>query len=230
MGTGDPPDLTATAAGARRDVGALIIRPISGEDKIAFAEAFSRLGERSRYTRFLTPHGPLTEAELRYFTELDHHDHEALVAIDPADGSGVGVARFVRSRTDPEVAELAVAVVDDWQRQGVGTRLVTALAERARDEGVTHFSALMLAENELMLKLIEELGTVHDKRTESGTIELVVDLPERGVGRVGRLVRAVARGDLRIHPRILPPAALRPRSHRDGDHADGHRAGGDHGS
>jgi hypothetical protein len=68
--------------------------------------------------RFLAPHGRLTESELRYFTEVDHHDHEALVAIDPNTGHCTGVARYVRSTDDPAVAELAVAVVDGWQRQG----------------------------------------------------------------------------------------------------------------
>jgi GNAT superfamily N-acetyltransferase len=182
---------------ALADVRSLEIRPICAEDRVAFLDGYERLGERSRYRRFLTPHGPLTEAELRYFTEVDHHDHEALVAIDPVSGQGVGVARYVRSRVDPAVAELAVAVVDDWQGRGVGTRLANALAARARSEGIRSFTALMLAENELMVSLIKELGVVRDRHLESGTVELTVDLPERGLGRVAQLLRAAARGEIR---------------------------------
>ncbi|MGA2013187.1 MAG: GNAT family N-acetyltransferase [Solirubrobacteraceae bacterium] len=193
------PPADAVAPG---DVESLEIRPVTPADRDGFVEAFARLGETSRYRRFLTPHGDLSGAELRYFTEVDHHDHEALVAIDPATGRGVGVARYVRSGADPGAAELAVAVVDDWQGAGVGSRLALALAQRARAEGIHSFSALMLADNELMLNLARDLGEVHDMHTESGTVELIVDLPERGMGRVSRLLRAVARGELRPQRRI----------------------------
>ena len=114
----------------------LVIRPISPDDKEGLSEKFDRLSEQSRYRRFLAPHGRLSAAELRYFTEVDHHDHEALVAVDPRTRDGVGIARYVRWKKDPQSAELAVAVVDDWQHKGVGTRLASALAKRAREEGI----------------------------------------------------------------------------------------------
>lgn len=176
----------------------LIVRPIEPDDKRALAEGFARLGAASRYRRFLSPHNQLTEEELRYFTEVDHHDHEALVAIDPRTGAGVGVARYVRDPSDPTQAELAVAVVDDWQRQGVGTRLVLALAARARQEGIATFTAQVLAENQLMLNLAEDLGDVRVCGREFGTVELRVDLPQSGPARLSRILRAAAAGDLRL--------------------------------
>jgi GNAT superfamily N-acetyltransferase len=178
---------------------ALEIRPIRPEDKQPLAEGYAQLSERSRYRRFLAPHGRLTTTELRYLTEVDHHDHEALVAAEPGTRRGVGVARYIRSAEDPAAAELAVAVIDDWQGQGVGTRLTAALADRARHEGIKRFTALVLAENELMLKLLGDLGRVRVVHSERGTIELTIDLPERGLGRLSALLRAIATGDL--HPR-----------------------------
>jgi hypothetical protein len=84
----------------------------------------------------------------------------------------------------------------------VGTRLATALARRARREGIGSFTALMLAENEFMLSLIKELGEVRDRHTGSGT----VDLPARGVGRwAARFLRAAAGGELRFHAHGPPP-------------------------
>jgi GNAT superfamily N-acetyltransferase len=159
-------------------------------------EAFERLSDRSRYRRFLSPHDRLSATELRYFTEVDHHDHEALVAVDPDTNEGVGVARFVRSKTDPSVAELAVAVVDDWQGQGVGSRLAAALVARARAEGITGFTALVLADNQLMLNLLADLGRVRVVHSEGGTVELTVELPETDLGHLRRLLRALARGDI----------------------------------
>jgi GNAT superfamily N-acetyltransferase len=176
---------------------ALEIRPIASDDKEALVRGFKRLSPRSRYRRFLSPHGRLSPRELRYLTEVDHSDHEALVALDPGSGEGIGVARYVRSDEDPSAAELAVAVIDDWQRQGVGTRLVTELSERAREEGITRFTALVLADNELMLNLLDEIGEVTREGDEAGAVEVSVELPETGLDHLMRLLRAVARGELR---------------------------------
>ncbi len=178
----------------------LDIRPIRADDKEALKAGFERLSETSRYRRFLSPHDELSDKELTYFTEIDHHNHEALVAIDPQTGEGVGVARYVRSEEDPHVAELAIAVVDDWQRRGVGTRLAAALADRAREEGITTFTGLVLADNKLMLNLAEELGQARTGPREQGTVELAIDLPEQGPGQLMRWLRAVATGDLKVWP------------------------------
>jgi GNAT superfamily N-acetyltransferase len=183
------------------------IRPITPEDKDALEEGFTRFSDQSRYMRFLAPHGRLTPAELRYFTEVDHHDHEALVAVDPVTGEGVGVARYIRSVDDPTIAEIAVAVVDEWHGRGIGTQLLTALSERARLEGIRSFSALCLAENDRMLNLLDDIGRVEVTHQELGTVEVIVDLPERGVERLRRLLAAVARGEIIPFPHF--PAGRR---------------------
>jgi RimJ/RimL family protein N-acetyltransferase len=170
----------------------IVIRAICPEDKQALRDGTDRLSERSRYRRFLSPHGSLTSAELTYFTEVDHHDHEALVAIDPTTGEGIGVARYIRSPVRPDVAELAVAVADDWQQHGVGTRLTEALACRARHEGITRFTALLFADNTPMLHLIKSLGVVHDMSVHQGIVELTVDLPPHGVGGIAQLLHGTA--------------------------------------
>ncbi len=178
------------------DADALEIRPIEPSDKEALIEGFNHLSEESRYRRFLSPRGRLSAAEVRYFTEVDHHDHEALVAVDPRTDEGIAVARYIRTRDDPTVAELAVAVIDDWQGRGVGSRLVAALTQRAREEGVTSFAASVLTDNKLMLNLLEELGTVRVVHAELGTVELTVELSESAIGRLKRLLGAIARGEL----------------------------------
>jgi RimJ/RimL family protein N-acetyltransferase len=190
------------------------IRPITPADKDALEEGFERFSDQSRYMRFLAPHGRLTPAELRYFTEVDHHDHEALVAVDPETGAGVGVARYIRS-DDPTIAEIAVAVVDEWHGRGVGTQLLTALIERAHQEGIHSFSALCLAENDRMLNLLDDIGRVEVTHQELGTVEVIVDLPERGIERLRRLLAAVARGEIIPFPHF--PAGRRDGSAEPGD-------------
>jgi GNAT superfamily N-acetyltransferase len=106
----------------------ILIRPIEPSDRAALTAGLARMSPESRYRRFLSPTANLTENELRYLTEVDHHDHEALVAVEPGQTEGIGVARYVRLQDRPEVAELAVAVVDDKQGQGVGSLLLQRLA------------------------------------------------------------------------------------------------------
>jgi GNAT superfamily N-acetyltransferase len=123
-----------------RDGSEVLIRPVQSADAPLLADGFARLSARSRQMRFLTVKKELSAAELRYFTEIDHHDHEALGAVDRADGRGVGVARYVRSGEDPQAAEIAVTVVDEWQGRGLGTELLAQLSERARSEGIHRFT------------------------------------------------------------------------------------------
>jgi GNAT superfamily N-acetyltransferase len=152
------------------------IRPIAPSDKAALQAAIEQSSGEAIYRRFLNPHGRLTAAELRYFTEVDHRNHEALTAIDPISGNSVGVARYVRDRDRPESAEIAVSVLETWQGRGVGKVLIRHLAERARSEGVTRFTALMLGNNWAMQHVLAELGELVVVETSSGTVEFAVDL------------------------------------------------------
>src|SRR5436309_1309354 len=120
-----------------REGSQITIRPIGPDDRQDLADGFARLSPETRYRRFFGPVARLRERDLDYLTQIDHHHHEALVAVDDATGDGVGVARYVRIADG--VAEPAVVVVDDWQGRGVGGALLSALVDRAREEGVTRF-------------------------------------------------------------------------------------------
>jgi nucleotide-binding universal stress UspA family protein/RimJ/RimL family protein N-acetyltransferase len=169
------------------------IRPISPDDRDALAAGMERLSVESRYRRFFSPVAKLTERQLDYLTQVDHHNHEALVALDAQTGEGVGVARFVR--VEDTVAEPAIVVVDEWQRRGVGRSLLEALAARAREEGISRFVAPVLAENEGAIAAFERLGD--SQRAQLGhEVELTVDLtePVRASSLLRELLRIAASG------------------------------------
>ena len=176
-----------------RDGSSILIRPIMPEDREQLRSGFERLSERSRYMRFQAPVASLSEEQLTYLTVVDHHDHEALVALDEDTGDGVGVARFVRVNGD--VAECAVTVADDWQGRGVATELLDRLVDRAREEGIERFTALVLAQNAEALRLLEGLGDTV-QRSSGPQVELEIELPPPPERRATlRLVLAgVARG------------------------------------
>ena len=156
----------------------LEIRPIEPGDKTALAAAVEHSSDDAIRRRFLAPRGPLKPAELRYLTEVDHRDHEALIAVDPASGESVGVARYVRDRERRDSAEIAIAVLESWQGRGVGKALLRRLADHARKQGITRFTALMLANNQAMRHLLADLGAISVLSREAGTVELVVDVTD----------------------------------------------------
>jgi RimJ/RimL family protein N-acetyltransferase len=188
-----------------KDGSKVSIRQVHREDAPLLAEGFARFSAESRRLRFLTDKPRLTEAELRYFTHIDHHDHEALGAIDETDGRALGIARYIRDTTDPEVAEIAVAVVDDWQGRGLGTELVTRLMERAREEGIRRFTALVAVDNEMMVNLLHDIGgELHATPNEAGAVEYELTPPPEGPdGEVVDLLRAFGRRQLKA------PASIR---------------------
>jgi GNAT superfamily N-acetyltransferase len=180
----------------------VLLRPIRRSDKPRLRDGFERLSAESRYLRFFSAPSKLRAGELRYLTEVDHHAHEALLAVEPWSDQAVGVARFVRSTNDPTVAEVAVVVADDWQGRGLGTALVRHLVARARDEGIERFSAFVLAHNHSMLQLLHAIGDAQVTGRGGGAIELLVELGAEGIpDTLEHTVRAAAQGDVKLAPR-----------------------------
>jgi len=168
----------AWASGGRavlRDGSKVVIRQVQCDDTPLLADGFARLSPESRRLRFLRRKDELSAAELRYFTDIDHHDHEALGALDHPGGRGVGVARYVRDTGDPHAAEIAVTIVDDWQGRGLGTELLARLSGRARAAGIHRFTALVSADNQAAAGLLR--GARGDVvRREHGTVEYEIPL------------------------------------------------------
>src|SRR4051812_29854088 len=146
----------------------VLIRPLTQEDGAELRRGLEHLSPQSAYRRFLGTPPSLTTETLRYLTDVDHVNHEALGAADPATGEGIGVARFVRDASDPSRAEIALAITDAWQQRGLGTLLLDALATRARAVGITTLTGLVLSDNAGMLKLFERLGPTRRRPAGAG--------------------------------------------------------------
>jgi nucleotide-binding universal stress UspA family protein len=192
------------------DGAAAAVRPIEPSDREALRAGFERLSPESRYRRFFTPMPRLSNRDLDYLTKIDHHDHEALIALDETGHNIVGVARYVR--TGPDEAEPAIVVADDWQGRGLGRRLLTTLADRARDEGIQRFRAPVLAENEAALRLLGTLGE-HWQRQEGNEVEVHIELtPAPGDRRtLLALLRGAAVGTVKPAVAVLDRLGLRAR-------------------
>ena len=111
------------------------LRMVRPEDAALLQDGFERLSPSSRFQRFLSAKPRLSQEELHYLTRVDGERHLAIGAVTRSPGGrevGLGVARFIRLSHAPEIAEVAITVVDDAQGKGLGRvlmdRLVAALA------------------------------------------------------------------------------------------------------
>src|SRR3954464_4112865 len=157
----------------------VLIRPIRADDKHFLSEGLRNMSQLSVQRRFLSPKTRFSTSELRYLTEVDGHNHVALVAESPTQPVRrlIGVARFVRLPDAPDTAEAAIVVADDWHGRGVGSKLAGALAARARGRGVRRFTATMASDNVPALRLMRHLTHELNRRhTGAGVSELFADL------------------------------------------------------
>lgn len=182
------------------------IRPIRPDDKDRLREGLKQLSPRSRYLRFHAPVDRLTEAQLRYLTEVDYDDHVAWVALNPdePDEPGMGVARYVRLTDHPTIAEAAVTVLDRYQGRGLGTVLLQILTGSAREHGITTLRNYVLAENTSMLEIFDVVGA-HREPESGGVYRVDVALTDHTAEEAPttrEILRNVARG-------LIPPLEWR---------------------
>lgn len=175
----------------------VLIRPLLYSDRFELAAGFAELSPRSRRRRFFNAPEALDDAELEYLTNLDYHDHFALAAVleDRPVPKGVGVARYIREADDPEVAEVAVTVLDAYQRRGIGTLLTRTLGEVAARNGIRSFVNYVQWENAATIALLTD-EPCRITPAEPGVARVEVELPAR-VAEVPdrdlhRLIRAYA--------------------------------------
>jgi GNAT superfamily N-acetyltransferase len=144
----------------------ITVRALRGGETEVVQAVFDRLGPRSRLLRFGGAKNVLLPGELEQLARVDG-DHHVLVAW--LAGEPVGIARLVR---DGVAADVAFAVVDDLQGNGVGTVLSQRLAEDARAAGIETLRATISAENDASLALLKRMTTELSVQRAAGQLEV----------------------------------------------------------
>ncbi|HXL96479.1 MAG TPA: GNAT family N-acetyltransferase [Streptosporangiaceae bacterium] len=184
---------------------AVRVRQVRPDDAPALARAYANLGEQSRYRRFFTAMPELPDHTLKAAVEVDHENHEALVATPLRSAEILAECRFVRSSDRSDTADVGVTVVDAWQGRGLGPALLECLSERALEVGVRYFTAEVLAENRTMLGLLPALGPVETSRrgpVVCARVE-IEEPPEQPAPDLMDLLLAAARGEIVSLPVLL---------------------------
>lgn len=138
--------------------------------------AVARTGTQLLFRRFFGARREFSDAEIRFFVNVDFVDHVAIVAEIDEKGNPavVGGARFIK--LDPERAEVAFAVIDPYQGQRLGSILMRHIAALARAVGLHALVAEVLPENTPMLKVMEKSGLPMTTRRESGVVHVTLAL------------------------------------------------------
>ena len=156
------------------------VRPIVPEDEPLLHEAVASMSERTVYFRFFSPIKRMSDAMAHRLAVVDYEDRFAIVATTKRPTGKeriVGVARYDRAR-DTDVAEVAVAVIDEFQRRGLGGLLLAELARVGRAHDIRTFSLIVLPENREMLGLLRKMGWIHQAKLVGGVYEISFELPD----------------------------------------------------
>jgi RimJ/RimL family protein N-acetyltransferase len=175
----------------------LCFKALEHADREKFLDGFKKLSRRTVYHRFFGFMKELTNQQVEDLLNTDKRDHVAWTAFDIADDDviGIGVGRFRRSTTQPNEAELALTVIDEYQEKGVGTVLLAIMYYLAARLEIDIFTAVILSDNAKLIKRFKELGA---KMTRAGSeyemrLPVLKDFDDLPKTKYSRIIKPVLR-------------------------------------
>ena len=152
------------------------IRAFRPDDRADMLAAVGQLSDKSLYRRFFVPKRELSQKEIAFFLDVDFIQHVALVAVIEDGGRPliVGGGRYIVCQ--PQRAEVAFVVVDQFQGQGVGGALLRHLATLAKGAGLEALLADVLADNTAMLKVFDKSGFCQNKSRDADVVHVCLHL------------------------------------------------------
>jgi GNAT superfamily N-acetyltransferase len=157
------------------------LRPIRPEDDHALVEAFHRMSAQTIYQRFFAALPELSDDMAHHLSHLDSANRMAVVA--EIDGRVAAVGRYERT-SDPEVVELGLVVLDEFQDRGLGRVLLRATLDQAGRHGIRSFRAEVLSENPRMLHLLASEMHIRESHSQSGVTTLLLDPLKTGTAKI----------------------------------------------
>ena len=148
----------------------VLIRTLHPDDKEALNYGFSLLSDSSKYNRFMCSLSSLTDSQLDYLTNLDYSSHFALCVHDLRREypHGAGIARYIKLKDEPATAEIAITILDEYQRKGLGSILFDMLKNTAKNNGINKFVGYAFKDNKATILMFEKRGA--KKYNEDGSV------------------------------------------------------------
>jgi RimJ/RimL family protein N-acetyltransferase len=158
----------------------IFLRPVRISDEPLLKTFFYSLSETTMYRRFMSQRKDMPHERLQdSFVVIDYTKQMVVLAVIRQDEKELiaGVAQY-RGNEGSHTAEVALVVADEYQKQGIGTELLSHLTYIARRQGLLGFSAEVLVENRIMLYLFEKMGFSTEKEVLQGVYTLKLGFQE----------------------------------------------------
>jgi RimJ/RimL family protein N-acetyltransferase len=154
----------------------LEIRALRPSDRNGLLQALTRASDRSFYRRFFGVRREFSEAEVNGFVDIDFEQQVALVAVSHGNDREVIVAGARYIVTAAGTAEIALTVIDEYQRQGLAGVMLRHLAALAHAAGLNAFVAEVLPENAAMLRVFQRSGLAMHETRDGGVVHVTLQL------------------------------------------------------
>jgi acetate---CoA ligase (ADP-forming) len=166
-----------------RDGSVVEVRPIGAHDAFALRAFLEGMSAESLHRRFCGT--PCLDRTARILAESCGAEDFGLVA--QAASKAAIVAHAAWWRITPTRAEAAFLVTDTWQGRGLGSLLLSRLAQAAQVRGVRTLVAEVLPGNHAMVAVFARSGYPVEVRRDASGVEIVLDTTGQRPG----LARAV---------------------------------------
>lgn len=162
----------------------LRVGSVNSQHRQQIAGSLKNMSHESIRNRFMGSKKEFSDQELTYLTEIDGHNHYAL-GIEEREGEhrGVAVVRMVRSSEDPAQAEVAISMIDEYQKVGLGTLLMKLIVLACHERGIERISYTYLPSNEGIIRLIHKLGTTRPGSHQMDWVQTYQDMKNIDISR-----------------------------------------------
>lgn len=149
------------------------VRPIEPADRVILQKGFKQLSDWSKHLRFFNVRSELNSSQLDFFTKVDGVSHVSWIIIDETNNehNPVGVGRLVKLKNEPKIAEIAITVVDDYQKKGMGKILFSVLNVMATHNQIEKLRCYVISDNNFVLKVLDKFGVI--SRKKEGQISII---------------------------------------------------------
>lgn len=150
------------------------LRPVKISDEPLLKDFFYSLSDRSLELRFVTAQKNMPHSRLQQFIGIDYTRELVILAVVQQEGGQEKVIGLGEYYVDEKshTAEVAFAVRDDFQNQGVGTELLAYMILLAKKQGLMGFTAEVLVDNKPMLHLFQKMKFDIEYQRDDLTYEL----------------------------------------------------------
>jgi acyl-CoA hydrolase/GNAT superfamily N-acetyltransferase len=151
----------------------ILLRPVKISDEPLLKNFFYSLSDESMYQRFISVRKDIPHEILQDFVVIDYTKRQVILAIigDSTKETIIGIGQYNLNR-DMHTADIALAVRDNYQNQGLGIELISYLTYLAKRKGLLGFTAEVLLGNEPVFRLFDRMGFGIQKKNQSGVYEM----------------------------------------------------------